>query len=208
MVRRLLDLLVSGAALLLLSVPFLVFGILIRLTSKGPVFYRQPRIGRFGRPFLLYKFRSMRVDHTGPSVTAEGDSRITPIGAFIRRWKIDELPQFWNAFRGEMSLIGPRPERPFFVEQFEKGIPRYMERHKVKSGMSGWAQVNGLRGDTSISERLQYDLYYIENWSLWFDAKIIILTIFDILSNIPVNKQPLKTAKDARNENDKTVKKL
>ncbi len=191
-VKRALDIVLSMIGLVFLS-PFLtLIGVITKATSTGPIFYMQKRVGMDGNIFWMYKFRTMRTDaeaDKGPAWSMEQDPRVTRIGALLRKSSMDELPQIINVLKGEMSLIGPRPERPYFVEKFEKGIPRYMERHKVKSGMSGWAQVNGLRGDTSIPERVQYDLYYIENWSVWFDIKIIILTIVDILSNINPHKK-------------------
>ncbi len=145
--------------------------------------------------FNMYKFRTMIANaekDTGPVWPKENDPRITRVGRILRKYNIDELPQLINILKGEMSLVGPRPERPFFVHKFQMGIPRYMERHKVKSGLTGWAQVNGLRGDTSIYERTQYDLYYIENWSIFFDLKIIFLTILQLIGEIlgiKVNKK-------------------
>ena len=155
--------------------------ILIRLDGAGPILYKQERVGRDGHLFKLLKFRTMKVDaerETGPVWAKPNDRRRTRIGNFLRRWNIDELPQLWNVIRGDMSLVGPRPERPHFVNQFRESIPRYMARHKIKSGLTGWAQVNGYRGDTSIHERLKYDLYYMENWSLLFDVEILFMTIF------------------------------
>jgi len=181
--KRTMDILISIIALVTLFPMFLIVSLMIAITSKGPIFYMQKRVGMDGNIFWMYKFRTMisNIESVnGPGWSREEDDRVTKIGGILRKLSIDELPQLINVLKGEMSLIGPRPERPFYVEKFEKGIPRYMERHKVKSGMSGWAQVNGLRGDTSIPERLQYDLYYIENWNIWFDFKIIILTIVDI----------------------------
>ncbi len=174
---------IAGAALgLVLSLPVLaVAAILIRRESPGPVFYRQERCGEKGRGFTLYKLRTMRVDaeqETGPVFTREEDPRRTRVGACLRRWNLDELPQLWNVLQGDMSLVGPRPERPHFVEQFKADISRYMWRHVSKPGMTGWAQVNGLRGNTSIAERVKYDLYYLENWSLAFDFKILLRTVF------------------------------
>ena len=161
----------------------LALAILVKATSRGPVIYSQERTSVNGKRFKLHKFRSMEVDaeaRTGPIFATENDSRSTSIGAFLRRRHLDELPQLVNVLKGEMSLVGPRPERPYFVEKFKKEYPLYFCRHKVKSGITGWAQVNQLYGDTSIAERTKYDLYYIENWSLWFDIKIIILTFIAI----------------------------
>ena len=179
-VKRAIDITVSLSALAVLAVPFAVIAAAIRLTSTGSVFYRQERMGLDRRPFVVLKFRSMHEDaerDTGPVWTREDDPRRTPVGAFLRRSNLDELPQLWNVLRGEMSLVGPRPERPFFVEQFKDRVPQYMLRHKVKSGMTGWAQVNGWRGNTSIEKRIEYDLYYIENWSVALDFKILWLTV-------------------------------
>ena len=179
-VKRAIDITASLSALAVLAVPFAVIAAAIRLTSAGSVFYRQERMGLDRRPFMVLKFRSMHEDaerDTGPVWTREDDPRRTPVGAFLRRSNLDELPQLWNVLRGEMSLVGPRPERPFFVEQFKDRVPQYMLRHKVKSGMTGWAQVNGWRGNTSIEKRIEYDLYYIENWSVALDFKILWLTV-------------------------------
>lgn len=175
---------VVGASLgLLLSAPVIaVLAVLIRRESPGaPVFFQQRRVGARHREFTLYKLRSMhpdadRVDDARQS-TARDDPRLLRIGAFIRRWNLDELPQFWNVLRGDMSLVGPRPERPYHVEQLATHIAHYLPRHLVKPGLSGWAQVNGLRGDTDLATRVQYDIYYIENWSLWLDLQIIALTL-------------------------------
>ena len=175
--KRMVDLAISGVGLVLLS-PFLLFvALLVKLESKGPVFYSQERVGLDEKPFPMLKFRSMRVDaekETGPVWATADDPRRTRLGSFLRAKSIDELPQLINVLLGEMSLVGPRPERPVFVDQFKRVVPRYMERHKEKAGLTGWAQVNGLRGDTSIIERTKYDLYYIENWSLFFDLKILV----------------------------------
>lgn len=182
-VKRALDLCVSGLGLIALSPFMLLVALLIKLESKGPVFYTQVRVGLDGKPFHMIKFRSMRPDAeqaSGPVWATADDPRKTRLGSFLRATSIDELPQLINVLLGEMSLVGPRPERPVFVEQFRQVVPRYMERHQEKAGMTGWAQVNGLRGDTSIIERTKYDLYYIENWSLLFDLKIILRTIINV----------------------------
>jgi len=179
-VKRLLDIAISGAALIVLALPLAVIGLLVRLTSNGPALFRQERMGLDGRPFSILKFRSMVDDaerESGPVWTRENDARVTAVGRFLRRSNLDELPQLWNVLRGDMSIVGPRPERPHFVEQFKHRIPQYMLRHKVKSGMTGWAQVNGWRGNTALDKRIEYDLYYIENWSVRLDLKIIWLTI-------------------------------
>ncbi len=178
--KRAVDLIVSAVALIVLSPFMLITALLIKLDSSGSTFYIQERVGLDGKPFQVIKFRSMQEgaeEATGPVWAKEADPRRTKIGSFIRRWSIDELPHTINVLLGQMRLVGPRPERPVFVEQFKEMVPRYMERHKEKAGLTGWAQVNGLRGDTSIVERTKYDLYYIENWSLWFDFKIMIKTI-------------------------------
>ncbi|MCU0612621.1 MAG: undecaprenyl-phosphate glucose phosphotransferase [Candidatus Eisenbacteria bacterium] len=148
--------------------------------SGRPIFFGQKRVGLNNRLFTMYKFRSMRIDAeeaSGPVWATPEDPRRTNIGRFLRQWNLDELPQLWNVLRGEMSLVGPRPERPFFVERFREQVPRYLERHKVRAGMTGWAQVNGLRGNTSIEERTRFDIYYVENWSLWFDLKVLFRTL-------------------------------
>ena len=179
-VKRLMDLALSAASLVILALPFAAIAAAIRATSPGPVFYRQERMGLDGRPFAVLKFRSMFDDaerDTGPVWTRENDPRRTPVGRFLRRFSLDELPQLWNVLKGEMSVVGPRPERPFFVERFKESVPQYMLRHKVKAGLTGWAQVNGWRGNTSIEKRIEYDLYYIENWSIALDVKIIWLTL-------------------------------
>jgi exopolysaccharide biosynthesis polyprenyl glycosylphosphotransferase len=156
----------------------LLIALLVKIDSRGPALFTQVRMGLDAKPFPIFKFRSMRLDaeRDGPGWTTADDPRVTRIGHILRKTSLDELPQFINVFLGHMSMVGPRPEQPAFVEQFRELVPRYMERHREKAGITGWAQVNGLRGDTSISERTKYDLYYIENWSLWFDFKILILT--------------------------------
>ena len=179
LVKRFIDIVVSLVGLILLSPLFLIIAILIKLTSKGPVFYKQERMTMDGDRFYMVKFRTMKVLADGSNEkgwTVKDDPRVTKIGAFLRRTSLDEFPQLWNVLKGEMSLVGPRPERPIYVEQFKAKIPAYMLRHRVKGGITGWAQVNGWRGDTSIEKRLEYDLYYIRNWSLWFDLKILFLT--------------------------------
>jgi lipopolysaccharide/colanic/teichoic acid biosynthesis glycosyltransferase len=162
----------------------LLVAILIKLESEGPVFFTQVRMGLDSRPFRIIKFRSMRVDAEQYSTwTTEDDPRITRVGRIIRRFSIDELPQFINVLLGEMTLVGPRPEQPQYVEEFRRRIPRYMDRHLEKAGLTGWAQINGLRGDTSIFERTKYDLWYIENWSLSLDLKIILRTALRALTD-------------------------
>lgn len=180
--KRAMDVVGSAVGLIVLSPFLLLIAILIKLESPGPVFFVQERMGLDARPFLMFKFRSMRVDAEahGPGWTVKDDPRRTRIGTFIRKFSLDELPQLINILIGEMSIVGPRPEQPAFVEQFRRMIPRYMERHREKAGLTGWAQVNGLRGDTSVIERTKYDLWYIENWSVSLDIKIIIRTMFRI----------------------------
>jgi Undecaprenyl-phosphate glucose phosphotransferase len=183
--KRAVDLVGSAVGLVILSPLLMLIAIAIKLDSPGPVFYAQERMGLDARPFWCMKFRSMRTDaeKDGPGWTTENDPRVTRLGELIRRFSIDEFPQLINVFLGEMSLVGPRPERPVYVEQFRRSIPRYMDRHREKAGMTGWAQVNGLRGDTSIAERTKYDLWYIENWSLWLDFKIILRTFFRVFGD-------------------------
>jgi exopolysaccharide biosynthesis polyprenyl glycosylphosphotransferase len=184
--KRGMDILGSGLTLLFMSPIMMLVAVLVKLDTPGSVFYVQERMGLDARPFHMIKFRSMRSDaeaQTGPVWATENDPRRTRIGSFIRRLSIDELPQLINVLLGDMSLVGPRPERPIFVEQFKRSIPRYMDRHKEKSGMTGWAQVNGLRGDTSIIERTKYDLWYIENWSLLLDFKILMRTVISVFSD-------------------------
>jgi exopolysaccharide biosynthesis polyprenyl glycosylphosphotransferase len=179
-VKRTFDIIVSGLGLLALSPILLGIAVAVKLDSPGPILFLQRRVGRNGREFTINKFRSMRVDQDnldGVGWTVKDDPRRTRVGAFIRKYNLDELPQLINVFMGQMSLVGPRPEQPGYVEKFKDDIPRYFQRHRVKSGVTGWAQVNGLRGDTSISERTKYDLYYVENWSLILDVKIIAQTI-------------------------------
>jgi exopolysaccharide biosynthesis polyprenyl glycosylphosphotransferase len=182
--KRIFDITLSLLCILSLSPIMILLALLIKLTSKGPVFYLQNRIGLDGQEFKMIKFRSMIVDaeaKTGPVWAKKDDPRVTAIGRILRRTSLDELPQLINVLRGEMSLVGPRPERPDFVKDFKSYIPKYAERHRVQSGVTGWAQVNGLRGQSPIEERTKYDIFYIENWSLWFDLKIIILTFIEII---------------------------
>ncbi|MCG8463092.1 MAG: undecaprenyl-phosphate glucose phosphotransferase [Holophagales bacterium] len=178
--KRAMDIAIASAALLVLLPFFPLLALLIWREDRGPIFYRQERMGLDGTSFLILKFRSMRVDAestTGPVWAIRGDGRRTDIGSFMRQWSIDELPQLWNVLKGEMSIIGPRPERPTFVHEFKHKIPDYMLRHRVKAGITGWAQVHGWRGNTSIKKRIQYDLYYIQNWSLLLDLKILWMTL-------------------------------
>jgi len=180
LLKRTIDVALSAGALLVLAAPFMLIAALIRRTSAGPVFYKQERMGLDGKAFNVMKFRSMHIgaeDETGPVWARDNDPRCTPLGKWLRRLDLDELPQLLNVLRGDMSIVGPRPERPYFVEQFKHRIPQYMLRHKVKAGITGWAQVNGWRGNTSLEKRIEYDLYYIENWSVGLDIKIIWLTL-------------------------------
>jgi len=179
-VKRALDIAISAGALGLMAVPSLVIAGLIKRGSPGPVFYHQERMGLDGKQFVVYKFRTMPMDaeDEGPVWADQDDPRATPVGHWLRKRDLDEWPQFWNVLKGDMSIVGPRPERPYFVEQFKHRIPQYMLRHKVKAGITGWAQVNGWRGNTSLEKRIEYDLYYIENWSVSLDLKIMWLTLF------------------------------
>jgi Undecaprenyl-phosphate glucose phosphotransferase len=178
--KRIVDVGLSSAVIVAGALPALLVAFVIKRSSPGPIFYTQDRMGLDGTAFRVYKFRSMPVDAedaSGPIWARDDDPRATPIGRWLRRFDVDELPQFWNVLRGDMSIVGPRPERPFFVEQFKHRIPQYMLRHKVKAGITGWAQVNGWRGNTSLEKRIEFDLYYIENWSLSLDFKIMWLTL-------------------------------
>jgi len=180
--KRVFDLLFSSILLVILSPIFLIIAILVKLTSEGPIFYKQGRVGRDENIFFCHKFRSMTENaEKKQKWTTKDDPYVTPLGKFLRKSNLDEIPQFWDILIGNMSFVGPRPEQPEFVEKFEQEIPDYFRRHKVKSGLTGWAQVNGLKGDTSIRERVRYDMYYIENWSLWFDFRIIAKTIWLLL---------------------------
>ncbi len=179
--KRILDIIISVISLILLSPIFLIIAILIKCTSKGPIFFVQERMGLDGRVFKMIKFRSMKVDaekNTGPIWAVKGDPRCTKVGSFLRRYSLDELPQLINVLKGEMSLVGPRPERPEFIREFRNKIPKYMLRHKMKAGMTGWAQINGWRGNTDLEQRIKFDLYYIENWSILFDLKILVKTLW------------------------------
>ena len=183
--KRSFDILVSFVGLVLLSPVLLVVAIGVKCSSPGPVIYQQTRIGRRKKEFTMYKFRSMSLENNADMTTwgTRKDNRRTGFGAFLRKYSIDELPQLWNVLKGDMSLVGPRPERPFFVEKFREEIPLYMMKHLVRPGITGWAQVNGWRGDTSIEERIKCDIYYIENWTFLFDIKILFLTIFKGIVN-------------------------
>lgn len=179
--KRSMDLVVGMAALVVFSPLMLALAIAVKCTSRGPVFYRQARTGLGGRTFSMLKFRSMRIDaerEVGPVWARKHDDRCTLLGRWMRRWSLDELPQLFNVLAGDMSLVGPRPERGVFVEKFRKQIPGYAQRHQVKAGMTGWAQVNGWRGNTSLRHRIQCDLYYIAHWSIWLDLEILAMTVF------------------------------
>ena len=183
------DKLLASLILLLVSPVCVLLALGVKLSSPGPVFYRQERVSWNNRRFIMLKFRSMPVDaeaRSGPAWSNVRDARSTRFGDWLRRTSLDELPQFLNVLKGDMSIVGPRPERPYFIEQFKEHIPGYMKKHLVKAGITGWAQVNGWRGDTDLSKRIEYDLYYIEHWSLWLDCKIILMTVFPALRPRPV----------------------
>lgn len=185
-IKRTIDIILSLIGLILVSPVMLIVSLVIKITSKGPLIYAQERVGLHNKSFKMYKFRSMEVQNEKDEKkawTKKNDPRVTSIGKIIRRTSIDELPQLFNILMGDMSLVGPRPERPFFVEKFKEEIPRYMVKHQVRPGLTGWAQINGYRGDTSIRKRIDCDLYYIENWSIGFDFKIMFLTIFKGMVN-------------------------
>lgn len=181
MAKRIVDIVGSVFAIILFSPIFIITAVLVRCTSRGPVIFKQERVGLHNKPFQMYKFRTMEMQKPSKeqkSWTVKDDPRVTSVGKILRRTSIDEIPQFFNVFKGDMSIVGPRPERPFFVEKFKEEIPRYMIKHQVRPGITGWAQVNGYRGDTSIRRRIDCDLYYIENWSMALDFKILFLTVF------------------------------
>ena len=180
-IKRIVDVCGAVCGMALTSPLMLLAALLIKLTSPGPVIFRQERVGLHNKPFYMYKFRTMERQVPGEEKkawTVRNDPRVTPVGKFLRRTSLDELPQLFNILRGDMRLVGHRPERPLFVDKFKEEIPRYMVKHQVRPGLTGWAQVNGLRGDTSIRKRIEYDIYYIENWTVWFDLKIILMTFF------------------------------
>lgn len=181
-IKRFMDMTLSAAGLVALSPLLFAIAAAVKLDSPGPVLYMQERLGRDGRRFTIYKFRSMpqASEPDGPIWASVGDDRATRLGAFLRRYSLDELPQLINVLRGDMSLVGPRPERPFFVDQFKRHVPKYMDRHLVRSGLTGWAQINGLRGDVDIEERTRYDIYYVENWSVLLDLRIMLKTVLAI----------------------------
>lgn len=181
MCKRLVDFLGSLIGIIILSPLLLAVAIIIKCTGKGPIIFKQERVGLHNKPFNMYKFRTMKVQDEKEEAagwTTKDDPRVTPVGKFFRKTSIDELPQLFNILKGDMSIVGPRPERPQFVEKFREEIPRYMIKHQVRPGLTGWAQINGYRGDTSIRRRIDYDIYYIENWTMGFDIKIMLLTIF------------------------------
>jgi exopolysaccharide biosynthesis polyprenyl glycosylphosphotransferase len=195
LVKRLLDIAVCAVLLVVLLPALLLVALAIRLELPGPILFRQTRVGRWGRLFTMWKLRSMFIDAEarkaqlmaademagGVTFKMKNDPRVTRVGRLIRKTSIDELPQLWNVLRGDMSLVGPRPERQVFVDRFSQEMPRYFERHWVKSGLTGWAQVNGLRGNTSIEDRTLYDLHYVENWSVWLDLRILLMTVHHVL---------------------------
>ena len=177
--KRSMDIICSALILIVFSPLMLITAIGVKLSSPGPVIFAQKRVGRNKVPFMMYKFRSMRVnDRQDTGWSSQHDSRKTKFGSFIRKYSLDEFPQFWNVLKGDMSLVGPRPEVPFYVDQFKEEVPRYMLKHLVRPGITGWAQINDLRGDTSIPQRIRFDIYYIEHWSLAFDIKILFRTVF------------------------------
>jgi len=179
--KRLVDIAGALFGIILTSPVMLISAILVKCTSKGPIIFKQERVGLHNKPFYMYKFRSMEIQDAKEEKkawTVKNDPRVTGVGKFLRKTSLDELPQLFNILKGDMSLVGPRPERPHFVDKFKEEIPRYMVKHQVRPGLTGWAQVNGLRGDTSIKKRIEYDIYYIENWTLGFDIKIIFMTFF------------------------------
>ncbi len=180
-IKRVMDIIIGIVMLLVFAIPMLIIAVIVKATSEGPVIFEQVRIGLHGAPFKMYKFRSMTSQKEEDEVkawTKPDDSRVTKIGSFIRKTSLDELPQIFNILKGDMSAVGPRPERPYFVEKFKEEVPRYMIKHQVRPGLTGWAQVNGYRGDTSIKKRIEFDLYYIENWTVGLDIKIMFMTIF------------------------------
>ena len=186
LVKRFIDIVGSIVLIIVFSPIMLLSVIAIRLSSKGPIIFKQERVGLHNKPFMMYKFRTMEMQRESDEKkgwTVKDDPRVTKVGRVLRRTSMDELPQLFNILIGDMSIVGPRPERPQFVEEFREEIPRYMIKHQVRPGLTGWAQVNGLRGNTSIKERIKFDIYYIENWSLLFDIRIMFMTIFKGLIN-------------------------
>lgn len=187
-VKRCFDILFSCAVIIITSPALIITALCVKLSGPGPVLFKQTRVGKDRKPFTMLKFRSMQVnDSSDTAWSTNRDSRVTPFGAFIRKFSIDELPQFFNVLRGEMSVVGPRPELPYYVEIYKHTVPHYMTKHQVKPGITGWAQVNGCRGDTSIEDRISYDIWYIENWSMLLDVKIILMTVFGGMVNSEEN---------------------
>ena len=181
LIKRLTDIIGSIICIIIFSPIMLTSAVLVKMTSKGPLIFKQERVGLHNKPFQMYKFRTMYVqteEEEKKGWTQKNDPRVTSVGRFLRKTSLDEFPQLFNVLKGDMSLVGPRPERPQYVEKFREEIPRYMIKHQVRPGMTGWAQVNGYRGDTSIRKRIEHDLYYIENWTLGLDIKILFLTVF------------------------------
>ena len=187
--KRVFDIIIALIAMPFLGILLLIVGPMIYFEDKGPIFYNAPRVGKNGVEFKMYKLRSMKVNAPdlvmadGSTYNGEDDPRLTKVGSWLRKTSMDEMPQFINVLKGDMSLVGPRPERPQFVEKFKEEIPRYMIKHQVRPGITGWAQVNGLRGDTSIRRRIEFDLYYIENWTIGLDFKILFQTVFKGFKN-------------------------
>lgn len=183
-VKRIFDIVFSILAIIITSPVMLICALAVKFSSPGPVLFKQERIGLHNKPFMMYKFRSMVVqkkEAESKEWTTKDDPRVTNVGKVLRKYSLDEFPQFFNVLKGDMSVVGPRPERPQFVDKFKEEIPRYMVKHQVRPGLTGWAQINGYRGDTSIKRRIEHDIYYIENWNIWFDIKIIMLTVFRVL---------------------------
>ena len=181
LIKRLTDIMGAIICIIIFSPIMLTSAVLVKMTSKGPLIFKQERVGLHNKPFQMYKFRTMYVqteEEEKKGWTQKNDPRVTSVGRFLRKTSLDEFPQLFNVLKGDMSLVGPRPERPQYVEKFREEIPRYMIKHQVRPGMTGWAQVNGYRGDTSIRKRIEHDLYYIENWTLGLDIKILFLTVF------------------------------
>ena len=184
-IKRIFDIVFATIALVILCIPMLLIAFLVFISSKGSILFKQERVSYDGTHFKIYKFRTMveNAEQKGPGWTTKNDARVTKVGRFLRSTSLDELPQLFNVLKGDMSLVGPRPERPVYIQEFREEIPRYYLRHKVPAGMTGWAQVNGWRGDTSIDKRIEFDLYYIENWTIWLDLKILMLTLIHGFKN-------------------------
>jgi exopolysaccharide biosynthesis polyprenyl glycosylphosphotransferase len=187
--KRILDLVMSASLLIILAPLLLLIALGVKLSSTGPVIFRQRRVGLNGRMFWIYKFRTMKTrsrDVSDTQWTATDETQVTPTGRYLRRTSLDELPQLINVLKGDMSMVGPRPERPYFVEIFNRDVPQYMKRHIVKCGITGWAQVHGWRGNTSIHKRIEFDLDYVERWTLWSDLRILLLTLWRGILQLPV----------------------